>query len=68
MSYGKKLTSIFSLILILCFVQQVFATGVLYVRPRWSSNPYQKMWIKSVDVDVKIQDQVAETHVDQVFF
>ncbi|MCB9250140.1 MAG: hypothetical protein H6613_17130 [Ignavibacteriales bacterium] len=26
------------------------------------------MWIKTIDVNVNIQDQVAETHVDQIFY
>jgi Ca-activated chloride channel family protein len=44
------------------------ATGILYVRPRGSNSQYQKVWIKSIDVKVNIQYQVAETHIDQVFF
>ncbi|MBN2281066.1 MAG: VWA domain-containing protein [Candidatus Marinimicrobia bacterium] len=55
------------LILSLVVVQNVFATGSLYVRKRWSSDNYQKVWIKSLNVDVKIQDQIAETYVDQTF-
>lgn len=48
--------------------QNIFSTGALYVRPRWSSQDYQKMWIKSLDVDIDINDQVAETYVDQTFY
>ena len=55
-------------IIIFSFCQNIFATGALYVRPRFSTQEYQKMWIKSIDVDVDIQDQVAVTHVDQIFF
>jgi hypothetical protein len=60
----------FLMFLIICLfiVNDVTGTGILYVRPRWSSNPYEKVWIKSIDVDATIQDQVAVTHVDQVFF
>ena len=59
---------------VLCFLvasslfETAYATGVLYVRPRWSDDDYQKVWIKSIDVQVDIQDQVAETHMDQTFF
>jgi Ca-activated chloride channel homolog len=57
------------LLLVLClFIQEAFATGTLYVRPRGSSLKYEKMWIKTIDVNVNIQGQVAETHVDQVFY
>jgi len=59
----------FSLIILLClFTVQIFATGTLYVRPRGSSSAYEKMWIKTIDVDIDIQDQVAVTHVDQIFY
>jgi Ca-activated chloride channel family protein len=63
-----KITNAMLLILLCVFTQEVFAVGALYVRPRWSTQPYEKMWIKTVDVTVDIQDQVAETHVDQVFY
>jgi Ca-activated chloride channel family protein len=56
------------LIFIILFVNEVTATGILYVRPRFSSSRYEKVWIKSLDVDVSMQDQVAVTHVDQVFY
>ncbi len=54
---------------IVCFIlaRDLMATGILYVRPRGSSTSYQKVWIKSLNIDVTIQDQVAETHVDQIF-
>ncbi len=45
-----------------------FATGALFVRPLNSSQTYQTMWIKTYDATVAIQDQLAETHVDQTFF
>jgi len=54
--------------IVLLFVNDVTGTGILYVRPRFSSAEYEKVWIKSIDVDVSMQDQVAVTHVDQVFF
>jgi Ca-activated chloride channel homolog len=57
------------LLFIIClFIQESFATGTLYVRPRGSTIQYEKMWIKTIDVNVNIQDQVAVTHVDQVFY
>ena len=52
---------------LLMISSELFATGVLYVRPRFSQQQYEKMWIKTIDVDVNIQDQVAETKVDQIF-
>jgi len=57
------------ILIILCFTaaRDLTATGILYVRPRGSSSSYQKVWIKSLNIDVTIQDQVAETHVDQIF-
>ncbi len=57
-----------SVLLILLMSQNINATGVLYVRPRFSTQEYEKMSIKSIDVDVNIQDQVAVTKVDQIFF
>jgi Ca-activated chloride channel family protein len=45
----------------------VHATGALFCRPRFSSSDYQTMWIKSINVSVSIQDQMAVTHVDQTF-
>jgi Ca-activated chloride channel family protein len=56
------------LLLIFSHINEANSTGVLYVRPRFSSVQYEKVWIKSLNVDVSVQDQVAETHVDQVFF
>ncbi|MBU0473960.1 MAG: VWA domain-containing protein [Bacteroidetes bacterium] len=56
------------LMLIILSFQNIFATGVLYVRPRFSTQQYEKMWIKSIDVDVNIQDQIAVTKVDQIFY
>ena len=55
-------------ILLCLFVQEAFGVGALYVRPRWSTQEYEKMWIKTIDVNVNIQDQVAVTQVDQIFF
>jgi len=64
----SKMYRLLLLTIILSFCGQLMATGILYVRPRFSNDPYQKVWIKSLDIDINIQDQVAETHVDQTFF
>jgi len=64
----KKLTNFLVCILILMVMtQDVSAVGVLFCRPRWSDQQYQKMWIKSVQTTVEIQDQIAVTHLDQIF-
>jgi Ca-activated chloride channel family protein len=63
----KSFTVFVSVFLVLSIVQNLSAMGTLFCRPRWSSIEYQKMWIKSVAVDINIQDQIAVTHVDQIF-
>jgi Ca-activated chloride channel family protein len=60
--------AIISALLTVLSFRSTLATGVLYVRPRFSSMEYEKMWIKSIDVDVNIQDQIAVTKVDQIFY
>ncbi len=55
------------LILVLAFSAQLHAVGILYNRPLGSTSQYLKMSIKSVDVHVDVQDQIAVTHVDQIF-
>lgn len=47
---------------------QIFAIGSLFSRPRFSSEEYSKMWIKSIDATIDIQDQISVTHIDQTFF
>jgi Ca-activated chloride channel family protein len=44
-----------------------FAVGALYARRALSSDAMVPLWLKSYDVDVKITDQIAVTHVDQTF-
>jgi len=66
--FMKSYLKLFTLFLLVISISEIFATGVLYVRPRWSSASYEKMWIKNIDVNVSIQDQVAVTQVDQIFF
>jgi len=68
MSNRKYFLTVFLFLYIICQTSEIFATGVLHVRPRFSSNAYQKVWIKSLDINTEIQDQVAVTHVDQVFY
>ncbi len=48
--------------------KDVFAVGALYVLPCGRSQPYEKMWVKTVDADVNIQDQIAVTHADQIIY
>ena len=67
----KEKTNYNYLIMILATIisfQNILATGILYVRPRFSSQQYEKMWIKSIDVEVDLQDQIAVTKVDQIFY
>ena len=45
----------------------VFAVGSLYARRALSSDPGVPLWLKSYDADMTIADQMAVTHVDQVF-
>ena len=59
---------LFISIFFLMFIQEVFAVGALYVRPRFSNDQYQKMWIKNINVNVDMQDQVSVTSVDQTFY
>ncbi len=56
-----------ALVFMLGLHTHAFATGALFVRPLNSSQTYQTMWIKTYDATVAIQDQLAETHVDQTF-
>ncbi len=57
-----------SLLLVLGMAHGIaLATGALYVRPLNSNEQYRLMTIKTYDATVNIQDQIAVTHVDQVF-
>ncbi|MEJ2545348.1 MAG: VIT domain-containing protein [Calditrichaceae bacterium] len=65
----RKLSTIIIILISLSpITEQLYALGTLFSRPRWSNEEYNKMWIKSVAVDIDIQDQIAVTHVDQIFF
>jgi Ca-activated chloride channel homolog len=59
---------VISALFLITTFQQVHAVGALYVRPRFSSDQYQNMSIKSINVSVEMQDQVSVTSVDQVFY
>lgn len=50
------------------YMSEAHALGALFSRPRGSDQAFNKMWIKSVHVNIDIQEQIAVTHVDQVFF
>jgi len=63
-----RLFGFFAIMFCLIYIPEVYSVGVLFSRRRWSSEQYNKMWIKKVDVSVDIQDQIAVTHVDQVFY
>lgn len=58
---------ILAAIFLLVPATRALATGALFVRPLNSTQTYQTMWIKTYDATVAIQDQLAETHVDQRF-
>ncbi|MDP4196088.1 MAG: VIT domain-containing protein [Bacteroidota bacterium] len=63
--WGISLFFLFSFLFVLS--SDIFAVGALYVRPRNSTQQYQKMWIKKIDTKIDIQEQIAVTHVDQTF-
>jgi Ca-activated chloride channel homolog len=54
-------------VLSLVLSSSVFAIGAIFSRPLWSSQTYDKMWIKTVDATTTIEGQIAVTQVHQVF-
>jgi len=56
------------LLAIVCVPNETHATGGLFSRSRGSNQEYNKMWIKSMTITADIHEQIAVTHVDQVFF
>lgn len=62
----KSFLSLFSLSIV--FASTLFATGALFVRPLNSTANYNLMDMKSYDATIGINDQVALTHVDQLFY
>ena len=63
----KLLTVFIGLLACLVLTSTASAIGVIFARPVWGSDMYNKMWIKTVDVDVDIQGQIASTLVKQEF-
>ena len=63
----RKWLLLLSGVLAIVYCNETFATGALFARPRFSTTEYKKMWIKSIDVKVDMQEQIAVTHVDQTF-
>ncbi len=63
----KVILFLTAIVFVLALPMLAFATGALFVRPLNSAQTYQTMWIKTYDARVAIQDQLAETHVDQTF-
>lgn len=63
----KKLY-LFVLLFAVTLSQQAFSTGALFVRPLNSNQTYELINIKTFDATATIQDQIATTHIDQVFF
>ena len=60
-------SALITVVILLTFHGTANAIGVIFSRPVWSSQTYNKMWIKTVDADVQVDGQVAVTYVDQVF-
>ncbi len=65
--FNTSLVLLFILLTIILASNKAQAIGALYARPRFSSDQYQKMWIKKVDAAIDIHEQIAVTHVDQTF-
>ena len=63
---NKYLFPLFFILTVL-YCNEAFATGALFARPRFSTQEYKKMWIKSLDVSVEMREQISVTHVDQTF-
>jgi len=56
-----------SVILLLLLQTSVFAVGALYARRPLTSETGKPLWLKTYDAKVSITDQIAVTHIDQVF-
>ena len=65
----RKLSVVFFLVVLLgTMAEEGLAIGRVYARvPNWSNSPIYNLRIKSLWADVQIRDQLAVTHVDQVF-
>jgi Ca-activated chloride channel family protein len=56
-----------ALMLLLCAAGAAFSAGSLTARAPGSNREFVPLWIKSIDADVTITDDIAVTHIDQVF-
>lgn len=63
----KRTPIVFALLLLLAS-HAAFAVGALYVRPLRSSDSYGLMTMKQYDATTTIENQVATTTVDQLFY
>lgn len=63
-----KRFSFLSAALMLICAHSLFGVGALYVRPLRSNDQHKLMTIKTYDASTVIENQVATTTVDQVFF
>ncbi len=62
------LRSLLTLLLLLLCSTSMMAIGRVYARiPNWASSPIYNLRIKTLTAEVRIQDQMAVTHVDQEF-
>lgn len=53
--------------IIIFTAQQLFAVGALFARRPLTEDDYRTIWLKTLTVDVQVQDQMAITHVDHIF-
>jgi Ca-activated chloride channel family protein len=59
---------LFVLLFAVTLSQQALSTGALFVRPLNSNQTYELINIKTFDATATIEDQIATTHIDQLFF
>lgn len=64
----NNFTIILAIALLFITTSEIFAVGALFVRPLRSTQTHTKMYMKRVDADVQIQNQIAATHTDQTFY
>jgi len=65
----KKNFTFLILIILLCgSLSESYGVGALFVRPLRSDQAHEKMWMKTVDIKTTIQNQIAATHADQLFY
>ena len=54
-AFNKSLALLLASAIILIYSGEALAVGALFARPRFSSQQYQKMWIKKLDTRIDIQ-------------